>query len=72
MRLLSRAARIILIQVVTSATPLYVMQYCKLPARDIEELERCNWNFFWGIQIRGNPSIWWSRLQFIDQKQTVA
>lgn len=48
MRLLSCAARLILIQVVTSATPLYVMQSCKLPARGIEQLERCNLNFFWG------------------------
>lgn len=47
-KLLLQAARLVLIQSVTSTIPSYVMQSCKLPMKTIQLLERANRRFFWG------------------------
>lgn len=45
-KLLSRAARLVLIRAVTSALPIYIMQSCRLPRKTVNEMERINHNFF--------------------------
>lgn len=47
-RLSSQAARLVLIQSVTSAIPAYAMNTCKLPRRTIEGLEKLHRDFLWG------------------------
>lgn len=47
-RILSRAARVILMQAVTSTIPAYAMGVCKLSMKTLEDLERINRNFLWG------------------------
>lgn len=47
-RLMSKAARRILIQSVSSAIPYYVMQTVRLPVNVVDEVERINRQFFWG------------------------
>lgn len=47
-QLLTRASRLVLIQVVTSAVPTYTMNCCKLLAKTIQALEKANKNFLWG------------------------
>lgn len=47
-RLLSRAARHILVQSVTSTIPLYAMQTSLLPMEITNQLELANRKFFWG------------------------
>lgn len=44
-KLLSQAARLLLIQAVTSALPAYVMNSCQLPGRTTAALERANRRF---------------------------
>lgn len=61
-KILSRAARLVLIQSVLSAAPVYTMQSCKLPGRTIEELEKCSRDFFWGdscTQQRSTHEVSW-------------
>lgn len=47
-KLLSRAAKLLLIQSVCSTITTYMMNVCKLPERTITTLERIHRNFFWG------------------------
>lgn len=46
--LLSRAARLVLVQLVTLSIPAYTMNTCKLPAKTLAALEQLNRNFLWG------------------------
>lgn len=46
-RLLTEAARAVLIRTTTSAIPFYTMQTTKLPGMVLEELECINRHFFW-------------------------
>lgn len=45
---MSRMARLVLIQSVTSTIPFYYMQTVKLPAGIIREIEKLNRDFLWG------------------------
>lgn len=47
-RLMSQAARLILIQTVTNTIPAYSMHTCKLPGKIVAELEKANRRFLWG------------------------
>lgn len=47
-RLMSKAARNILIQSVVSAVPYYAMQTASLPTAVIDKIERLSRSFFWG------------------------
>lgn len=48
MKMLSRSARLLLIQTSTNSIPMYAMQSCKLPVGTVERIERLNRNFLWG------------------------
>lgn len=48
-KLLSQAARLLLIQTVSATIPYYAMNVCHLPRRTLDALERANRNFLWGI-----------------------
>lgn len=47
-KLLSKSARLLLIQSVCSAIHAYVMNVSKLPGKTVVALKNINWNFFWG------------------------
>lgn len=48
MKVMSKTARLILIQSVASTIPYYYMQTGKVPESTIKELEKLNRDFFWG------------------------
>lgn len=50
--LLSRVAKLLLIQSVCSAIPTYAMNVCKLPGKTVTTLEKLHQNFFWGDSDR--------------------
>lgn len=62
--LFSRAARLVLIQSVTSTIPTYTMQTCKVPKSILVQLERINCRFFSGDkeQERTTHNISWERI----------
>lgn len=47
-RLLSRAARVVLINAVITAIPLYILSYYKIPGWAATKIDRIRRNFFWG------------------------
>lgn len=63
-RMLSWAARLLLIRTVTSTIPGYVMGVCRLPARTIEDLEKINRRFFWSDTAQHNSThvISWEQI----------
>lgn len=61
MRILSKAARLILIQTVMSAISNCTMQLIKLPVGLLDELDRLSRKFFWGEeedQRKIHPISW--------------
>lgn len=61
MRVMSRTARLILIQSVISTIPYYYMQTGKIPESTVKELEKLNRDFLWGDsdgQKRIYPLAW--------------
>lgn len=51
-RVLSKAAKLLLIQTTTFTIPYYSMKIMKFPVMIIEELERINKRFFWEEELR--------------------
>lgn len=63
-KLLSRAAKLLLIQSVCSTIPTYAMQVCKLPARTLAALEKIHRNFFWGDteELKSTHVVSWGQI----------
>ncbi|KAL5547504.1 hypothetical protein UlMin_002735 [Ulmus minor] len=56
-RVLSKAKRLVLVQSIVLALPIYTMQTAKIPASVCSKLDRCIRSFWWGISPNGGKSL---------------